>query len=120
MPSKKDPVRGMQPMDEYSKTDDLKDIGLPALGIAGMAGLAKMTINAAEKKRAERDAEISKQEAKKSSRETDVENARKDAKVKKEYESYEKEKAKGMKKGGSASSRADGCAMRGKTRGKMV
>ena len=28
-------------------------------------------------------------------------------------------KAQGMKKGGSASSRADGCAQRGKTRGKM-
>ena len=26
----------------------------------------------------------------------------------------------GMKKGGSASSRADGCAMRGKTKGKIV
>jgi hypothetical protein len=29
-------------------------------------------------------------------------------------------KPKKMAKGGSASSRADGCAMRGKTRGKMV
>ena len=28
--------------------------------------------------------------------------------------------AMGMKKGGSASSRADGCAMRGKTKGKIV
>ena len=28
--------------------------------------------------------------------------------------------AMGMKKGGSASSRADGCAQRGKTKGKMV
>jgi len=28
--------------------------------------------------------------------------------------------AMGMKKGGSASSRADGCAMRGKTKGKMI
>ena len=118
MPSKKDPVRGMQPTDEYSKTEDLKDIGLPALGIAGFAGLAKATMSAAEKSRAKRDAEISKQEAKKSSQETDVENARKDAKVKKEYESYEK--TKGMKKGGSVSSRADGCCQRGKTRGKMV
>lgn len=34
----------------------------------------------------------------------------------------DREKIKGMgyAKGGSASSRADGCAMRGKTRGKMV
>jgi hypothetical protein len=29
-------------------------------------------------------------------------------------------KPMGMKKGGSASSRADGCAMRGKTKGKIV
>jgi len=28
--------------------------------------------------------------------------------------------AMGMKQGGSASSRADGCAMRGKTKGKMI
>jgi hypothetical protein len=35
---------------------------------------------------------------------------------------YEKKKGGAVKmaKGGSASSRADGCAMRGKTRGKMV
>lgn len=32
----------------------------------------------------------------------------------------EKIKSMGYAKGGSASSRADGCAMRGKTRGKMV
>jgi hypothetical protein len=29
-------------------------------------------------------------------------------------------KARGMKKGGTASARADGCAVRGKTKGKMV
>ena len=34
--------------------------------------------------------------------------------------SMEKSKAKKMAKGGSASSRADGCAIKGKTRGRMV
>jgi hypothetical protein len=29
-------------------------------------------------------------------------------------------KARGMKKGGTASARADGCAVKGKTKGKMV
>ena len=29
-------------------------------------------------------------------------------------------KARGMKKGGTASARADGCAIKGKTKGKMV
>jgi hypothetical protein len=87
----------------------------------------------------------------------EIENARRDALVKKEYEGYEKQKQKereeneaprkavseafsavknkaselvgkakksmGMKSGGkvsSASARADGCAQRGKTRGKIV
>jgi hypothetical protein len=36
------------------------------------------------------------------------------------YSSDEEEKPNGYAKGGSASSRADGCAQRGKTRGKMV
>ena len=31
-----------------------------------------------------------------------------------------KERSKGLKKGGTASSRADGCAIRGKTKGRMV
>ena len=29
-------------------------------------------------------------------------------------------KARGMKKGGTASARADGCAVKGKTKGKMI
>jgi hypothetical protein len=59
--------------------------------------------------------------------ELEVENAKKDARVKKEAAGAEKEVKRnmstfGFKKGGSVSSaskRADGCAMRGKTRGKM-
>ena len=34
--------------------------------------------------------------------------------------SYEKSRTAQFKQGGSASKRADGCAMRGKTKGKMV
>ena len=50
----------------------------------------------------------------------DYENMKLDEKLKKEYEGYEKSKAKKMAKGGTASARADGCAIRGKTKGKMV
>lgn len=61
----------------------------------------------------------------------DVEQAKLDAKQKVAQEQMEKSlygkpvtapvtpPAKKMAKGGTASSRADGCAMRGKTRGKM-
>jgi len=44
-------------------------------------------------------------------------------KLQKQYEDQDKQEGRGMKKGGkvsSASKRADGCAQRGKTRGKMV
>jgi hypothetical protein len=44
-------------------------------------------------------------------------------KKQKQYEEQDKQEGRGMKKGGkvsSASKRADGCAQRGKTRGKMV
>jgi hypothetical protein len=65
----------------------------------------------------------------KSGMELEIENAKKDRQLKKEYEAYEKYdknrlKDQGsFKKGGkvsSASARADGIAQRGKTRGKMV
>lgn len=54
-----------------------------------------------------------------------VENAKKDALNKREGEGAEKEVKRnmstfGFKKGGTASSRADGCAQRGKTKGRMV
>lgn len=41
----------------------------------------------------------------------------------KQYEEQDKQEGRGMKKGGkvsSASKRADGCAIKGKTKGKMV
>jgi hypothetical protein len=44
-------------------------------------------------------------------------------KSQKQYEAQDKQEGPGMKKGGkvsSASKRADGCAIKGKTRGKMV
>lgn len=40
--------------------------------------------------------------------------------VKNAETAYEKSRTTAFKQGGSASSRADGCAKRGKTRGKMV
>ncbi len=119
----KDPTRGMQPMDDYlrsitekSKSQKALDIGTGvALGAVGAIpiGIAKKMSDAKEKQK--------KQASEKSGMELEVENAKKDRRVKEEYEAYQK--SKGMKKGGkvsSASSRADGCAQRGKTRGKMV
>lgn len=63
----------------------------------------------------------------------DIEQAKLDAKQKKAQEQMEKDiygkpvtapvvpsPVKKMAKGGSASARADGCAVRGKTRGKIV
>jgi hypothetical protein len=44
-------------------------------------------------------------------------------KLQKQYEAQDKQEGPGMKKGGmvsSASKRADGCAIKGKTRGRMV
>lgn len=50
----------------------------------------------------------------------DFENLKADERERKAREAFDKRKAQGMKSGGTASSRADGCAMRGKTRGKIV
>jgi len=120
--SKKNPIRGLDPMSDYSSEDKpnvgsdkelLTAVGIPA-GIAAGAGILTSAVrNKMAKEKAQNEAE-----SKKSGISLDAENARKDARVKKEYDSYEK--SKGMKKGGTASSRADGCAQRGKTRGKMV
>jgi len=44
-------------------------------------------------------------------------------KLQKQYEEQDKQEGRGMKKGGkvsSASKRADGCAIKGKTKGRMV
>lgn len=53
----------------------------------------------------------------------EFENMKADERERKAREEFDKRKAKGMKAGGavsSASARADGCAIRGKTRGKLV
>ncbi len=55
----------------------------------------------------------------------ELENKRRDKLVDDEYKYGEKARKEnmgkiGFKNGGSASSRADGCAIRGKTKGKMV
>ena len=136
----KNPVRGMQPMDEYEELvfrstpegkkemqrGAMKAIGAPA-GIVVGGAAAINALNAYQKGK-KRDADL-KAESKKSGIALDAENIKKDELVKKEreaYEKYDKTRLKdqgGMKKGGkvsSASSRADGCAVRGKTRGKMV
>jgi len=124
--AKKDPVRGMQPMDEYtrvrgsdianqSKMDKALDVAGSGLALAGVSSIpiyAAKRISDAKKKTDDQE------KRQKSGMELEIENARKDRRVKEEYEVYEK--SKGMKKGGTASSRADGCAMRGKTRGKIV
>jgi hypothetical protein len=49
----------------------------------------------------------------------EFENLKADERERKAREEFDKRKAKGMKAGGSASSRADGIAQRGKTRGKI-
>lgn len=123
--AKKDPVRGMQPMDEYtrvrgsdianqSKMDKALDVAGSGLALAGVSSIpiyAAKRISDAKKKTDEQE------KRQKSGMELEIENARKDRRVKEEYEAYEK--SKGMKKGGkvkSASARADGIAIRGKTR----
>ena len=106
----KNPVRGMQPMDDYEEMmyrrspegkaemqrGAMKAIGVPgAVIMGGMAG-----VHALDKKRA----------AKKEREESDK-------------AALENTKEYGMKKGGkvsSASKRADGIAQRGKTKGRMV
>lgn len=105
----------------------MKDIGLA--GVAGALSGAKLGALALDYK-GRRQAE--KREAdknQKSGMELEIENAKKDRRVKEEYEAYEKydknrlKDQGGMKSGGSVSSaskRADGCAQRGKTRGKIV
>ena len=108
--AEKNPVRGMQPMDEYEEMmyrrspegkaemqrGAMKAIGAPAAIIVG----GSMAANAAgEYAKRKRDREES------------------------EAKSELKRETRGMKKGGavkSASARADGIAKRGKTRGRIV
>lgn len=134
----KNPVRGMQPMDDYEEmmyrrtpegkremeVGAMKAIGAPAAVIAGGATVANAIDAYRGKKKRE---EELKAEAKKSSEEMAIENAKQAARNKREAEGAEKEVKRnmstfGFKKGGkvsSASSRADGIAQRGKTRGKI-
>ena len=121
--AKKDPVRGMQPMDEYSKDSSDRSTLNKALdtagGAAGLGVVVGMPAYMLGKSRGK--ASTKKDEDTKSGIALDAENIKKDQQLKKEYEAYEK--SKGMKKGGSVSSaskRADGIAQRGKTRGKIV
>ena len=118
--AKKDPVRGMQPMDEYFKDSSDRSTLNKALENAGSAALAGTVVGvpAYMLGKSRNKSATKKDEDTKSGIALDAENIKKDQRLKKEYEAYEK--SKGMKKGGTASSRADGCAMRGKTRGKIV
>jgi hypothetical protein len=101
----------------------MKDIGLA--GVAGALSGAKLGALALDYK-GRRQAE--KREAdknQKSGMELEIENAKKDRLNKREAEGAAKEVKRnmstfGFKNGGSASSRADGIAQRGKTRGKIV
>ena len=120
--AKKDPVRGMQPMDEYFKGSSDRSTLNKALENAGSAALVGTVVGVPAymlgKPRGK--ASTKKDEDTKSGIALDAENIKKDQQLKKEYEAYEK--SKGMKKGGSVSSaskRADGIAQRGKTRGKI-
>lgn len=121
--AKKDPVRGMQPMDEYSKDSSDRSTLNKALENVGGAALVGTVVGVPAymlgKSRGK--ASTKKDEDTKSGIALDAENVKKDQQLQKEYEAYEK--SKGMKSGGkvsSASARADGCAQRGKTRGKIV
>lgn len=123
--AKKDPVRGMQPMDEYFKDSSDRATLNKALDTAGGAALVGTVVGvpAYMLGKSRNKPATKKDEDTKSGIALDAENIKKDQQLKKENEAYEK--SKGMKKGGavktkSASSRADGIAQRGKTRGKIV
>jgi hypothetical protein len=133
---KKDPVRGMEPMSEYTRVrgSDLEPSKMDkALDVAGsglaLAGLSSLPIYAAKRMSDAKKKTDEQEKRQKSGMELEVENAKKDRRVKEEqeaYEKYDKNRLKdqgSFKKGGSvksASARADGIAKRGKTRGKIV
>jgi hypothetical protein len=100
-----------------------KEVGLPLAGIGSFAGAAKMTMDAT-KERAEKDRQ-SAAEIKRESRgveKSNTDRAREAAKEMADEEKYTKKtKEQNYAKGGmTASSRADGIAQRGKTRGTMI
>jgi hypothetical protein len=97
-----------------------KDVGLPLAGIGSFAGAAKMTMDAVKDK-ADKEHE-SKKDSMTPGQKQSMEEA-KDEEMRKKMKTApttKTEMGKGFAKGGTASSRADGCAVKGKTRGKMV
>jgi hypothetical protein len=125
--AKKDPVRGMQPTDEYFKDSSDRSTLNKALENAGSAALVGTVVGVPAymlgKSRGK--ASTKKDEDTKSGMALEIENKKKDELNKREAEGAAKEVKRnmstlGFKNGGSASARADGCAQRGKTRGKIV
>jgi len=97
-----------------------KDVGLPLAAIGSVAGAAKMTMDAVKDKtekehKAKQDSMTPGQ--KQSMEEAKDEETRKKTKT---APTTKTEMGKGFAKGGSASSRADGCATKGKTKGRFV
>jgi hypothetical protein len=124
--AKKDPVRGMQPTDEYFKDSSDRSTLNKALENAGSAALAGTVVGVPAymlgKSRGK--ASTKKDEDTKSGMALEIENKKKDELNKREAEGAAKEVKRnmstfGFKNGGSASARADGIAQRGKTRGKI-
>jgi len=103
--AKKDPVRGTEPMDDYlpSIIDNPRDRKISdVLGAASIASVGAIPFGL----------KYSEYKAKKDREERD-----------RKERAIENQKQYGMKKGGkvsTASSRADGCCQRGKTKGRMV
>lgn len=103
--TRKNPVRGLDPMSEYDPEDTPSGLSMgEKAGVAGAAGAAAAT--AGIKKYLE------------------ARNAREKRERQESDEgAIANQKKYGMKKGGkvsSASKRADGCAQRGKTKGRMI
>jgi hypothetical protein len=97
-----------------------KDVGLPLAGIGSFAGAAKMTMDAVKDK-ADKEHE-SKKDSMTPGQKQSMEEA-KDEEMRKKMKdapTTKTEMGKPFAKGGTASSRADGIAQRGKTRGKMI
>ena len=93
-----------------------------AVGAAGVLGTTKVMLDKAEKDRAARDtAESAKERLTQKEKQMvqEAEDERTQKKIKK-APTTKTEMGKAFAKGGSASSRADGCAVKGKTRGKMI
>jgi len=93
-----------------------------AVGAAGVLGTTKVMLDKAEKDREARDtAESAKERLTQKEKQMvqEAEDERTQEKIKK-APTTKTEMGKAFAKGGSASSRADGCAQRGKTRGTLI